>query len=699
MAIGYFNPRPAGGSMGGAVNPRDRYAFDPKTVSAQADNLPPWVIPAIAGAGIGATSLGLWAMHRASGTPYVPGSYSSPNVPFNVGYGNGLGTPPQVAPTSTAMVPTQMGVAPTGTGITVQGPATGGYQTAELLNTAEGQAVAQRMAQARAGMNPTLGSGQLGLNAAPQASLSSGPLGLNSGQLALPQAPPASLGAADAQLALGVAPTATPSYGSGFTMGEAGPVSSAGRPAVTVAELGRAPASTALEPYYGGPGVTSGGATGGGVYGTAAGATSSEIPAALSTGQAAGSLLGGMFSGNMTSGPLARFSGPLAEDAGYLSKFGKSATSGTIARVGLSVGLPYLGSTFGHEFDQRGMTQASQESRGLGRVMGMAGGVAGVPGAIAAAPAYAGTELLSNNQFGNDVLNTVRWSRSGVDINTGKEREINPLAKVATFLNPLTGVVAGINALGQAFGLVDKNREATADTVSDVFGGGESGASKAQAAPLTPEQKAAKVSPESLAATAKDYGLSDAMTQKLLKNYHQQMVMARENASVALPADNEGNVTLDGGQKVAAKDFPGAKQQKDSKGNMVWVTSDPDMVQQKVYDDMRQLIPTLGASQDQEEDFMRKQAVMQSQLEQVLPQLYNPAIWGADPTAQTLAMSESRAIPSRYVQAQALQAQQAYDNQIAQAMQQQQLAAQYPELFGKKSSSSQPATLDAAMAQ
>lgn len=427
------------------------------------------------------------------------------------------------------------------------------------------------------------------------------------------------------------------------------------------------------------------------------GATSSEIPAALSTGQAAGSLLGGMFNGNMTSGPLARFSGPLAEDAGYLSKFGKSATSGTIARVGLSVGLPYLGSTFGHEFDQRGMTQASQESRGLGRVMGMAGGVAGVPGAIAAAPAYAGTELLSNNQFGNDVLNTVRWSRSGVDINTGKEREINPLAKVATFLNPLTGVVAGINALGQAFGLVDKNREATADTVSDVFGGGESGASKAQAAPLTPEQKAAKVSPESLAATAKDYGLSDAMTQKLLKNYHQQMVMARENASVALPADNEGNVTLDGGQKVAAKDFPGAKQQKDSKGNMVWVTSDPDMVQQKVYDDMRQLIPTLGASQDQEEDFMRKQAVMQSQLEAALPTLYDAPSWQGDPYAKQLAMTEARAIPSRYVQAQAIQAQQAYQQQVNQAMVQQQLAAQYPDLFGKKSNSGQPTTIDAAM--
>lgn len=608
MAVGYFNPRPAGGAFGGATT-----VVDPQ-FQAQGQGIPQWLVPAgLATVGAGAIGGGLALRHLNAQVPQA-------SAPFNVGYGNGI----------------------------TQQPGTLAQQQVQQFSA---QALQDRMlAQQQANQF---------VSQAPVTDLGRGisPADIRVNPISIPQG--AGVG------------TGTPSFAS--LMGSNPYAEAAGvSPATSL------PSSTA------------------GIY-NFAGVPSSEIPAALSTGQAAGSLLGGMFNGNMTSGPLARFSGPLAEDAGYLNKFGKSATSGTIARVGLAVGLPYLGSTFGHEFDQRGMTQAGQESRGLGRVMGMAGGAAGVPGAIAAAPAYAGTELLSNNQFGNDVLNTVRGSRSGADITNGQARDINPLAKVASVLNPLAAGAGAINAFGQLTGLVDKNREATADTVSDVFGGGGSGASKAQAAPLTPEQKAARVSPESLAATAKDYGLSDAMTQKLLKNYHQQMVMARENASVALPADNEGNVTLDGGQKVAAKDFPGAKQQKDSKGNMVWVTSDPDMVQQKVYDDMRQLIPTLGASQDQEEDFMRKQAVMQSQLEQVLPQLYNPAIWGADPTAQTLAMSESRAIPSRYVQAQALQAQQAYQQQVNQAMVQQQLAAQYPDLFGKKSNSGQPTTIDAAM--
>jgi len=419
-----------------------------------------------------------------------------------------------------------------------------------------------------------------------------------------------------------------------------------------------------------------------------------QVPAALSTGEAAGGLFKGMFSGQMQSGPLAGLSAPLAEDAGYLSKFGKSAASGGIARIGLGVALPYLGSAVGHEFDQAGMTQAGQESRGLGRVAGLSATVGGVPGAIAALPAYAGTEGLSNTQFGNDVLNTVRGSRSGVDISTGQARDINPLAKVASVLNPLAAGAGAINALGQLTGLVDKNREATADTVSDVMSGG--GGPRANAAPqITPEQRLAQTSPDSLTKLASDYGLSGPMTQKLIKNYNQELVMAKQQGYVTLPVDKDGKV--DGQTKV--EEYPGAKKITDAKGNSKWVSTNPADIQQAVFDRATQLVPSLGHAQDQEEDFFRKQAVMQAQLEAAMPTLYNAPSWAGDPTAQNLAMAEARAIPSRYVQAQAMQQQQAYNNQIAQAMQQQQLAQQYPELFGKKSSSGQPTTLDAAMAQ
>ena len=95
---------------------------------------------------------------------------------------------------------------------------------------------------------------------------------------------------------------------------------------------------------------------------------------------------------------------------------------------------------------------------------------------------------------------------------------------------------------------------------------------------------------------------------------------------------------------------------------------------------------------------MRKQALMQAQLEEAIPQYFGGASWAADPTAQMLAAASIRDIPSRYVQAQSMQTQQGINSQIEQAQIQQMLAQQYPELFGRQSSS-QPATLDAAMAQ
>lgn len=403
-----------------------------------------------------------------------------------------------------------------------------------------------------------------------------------------------------------------------------------------------------------------------------------------------GGLFKGMFGGQMERGPLAGLSGPLAEDAGYMSKFGKSATSGLVARTGLSLGLPYLGDRFANEFNQRGMTQAAQEATSLGRVAGMAGGFGGVPGAIAAVPAYVGTELMSNNQFGNDVLNTVRGSRTGVDINTGKDRDINPLANYASLLNPLTAGAGAINRLAQLTGLVDKGREATADTASDVLGAG--GASAAKAAVVTPEQRLALSSPDALAKVTSDYKLDPAMSTKLLENYRKSVVLATAQGGVQLQVGQDGK--LADGSSVDKK--ANVRKVTDDKGNAVYISSDPADIQEAVYTRSLQEIPLLAQQQSQEEDYMRKQALMQAQLEEAIPQYFGGASWAADPTAQMLAAASIRDIPSRYVQAQSMQTQQGINSQIQQAQIQQMLAQQYPELFGRQSSS-QPATLDAAI--
>lgn len=370
----------------------------------------------------------------------------------------------------------------------------------------------------------------------------------------------------------------------------------------------------------------------------------------------------------------------------------KYAEYGKMGVKGLGKGLGGLAiSTVGNSLaDQLPMdSNARPGIRAMSNVGGAMFALPAIGGGLAATAAVPGVgiaEALSRGSAGNEV------------INAGRNASDNTLANLVTNAIPLLQAEQIGSKLSGLFGgtndnaAIDMNNR-TNDTVFDVLGGGNSNASQAAAPTITPEQRLAQSSPDALTKYASDYGLSDAMTQKLLKNYNQEMVVAKHQGYVTLPVDKDGMV--DGTTK--AEEYPGAKKVTDAKGNATWVTTNPADIQQAVYERAAQLVPTLGASQDQEEEFFRKQAVMQAQLEQVLPQLYNPAIWGSDPTAQTLAMAESRAIPSRYVQAQALQAQQGYDNQVAQAMQQQQLAQQYPDLFGKKSSSSQPATLDAAI--
>lgn len=370
----------------------------------------------------------------------------------------------------------------------------------------------------------------------------------------------------------------------------------------------------------------------------------------------------------------------------------KYAEYGKMGVKGLGKGLGGLAiSTVGNSLaDQLPMdSNARPGIRAMSNVGGAMFALPAIGGglaATAAVPGVGGAEAISRSAAGNEV------------INAGRNASTNPLANLVANAIPVlqwSNIGYKVSDLlnGGDGGINTDNR--TNDTVFDVLGGGNNNAAQAAAPTITPEQRLAQTSPDALVKYASDYGLSGAMTQKLLKNYNQEMVVAKHQGYVTLPVDKDGMV--DGTTK--AEEYPGAKKVTDAKGNATWVTTNPADIQQAVYERAAQLVPTLGASQDQEEEFFRKQAVMQAQLEQVLPQLYNPAIWGSDPTAQTLAMAESRAIPSRYVQAQALQAQQAYDNQIAQAMQQQQLAQQYPDLFGKKSNSSQPTTIDAAMAQ
>ena len=421
------------------------------------------------------------------------------------------------------------------------------------------------------------------------------------------------------------------------------------------------------------------------------GALPTWMGSANTAGTAEQSFLQGLRSNAFLQSPAVDATTAGIEAAPALTGAAKYAEYGKMGLKGLGKGLGGLAiSTVGNSLaDQLPMdSNARPGIRAMSNVGGAMFALPAIGGGLAATAAVPGVgaaEAFSRTGAGNEIINASRNAST------------NPLANFAVNLNPILGGEQAIRKLADLMdggdGGIDLSNR-TNDTVFDVLGGGNK--TNASAAPtITPEQRLAQSSPDALTKYASDYGLSGAMTQKLLKNYNQEMVVAKHQGYVTLPVDKDGMV--DGTTK--AEEYPGAKKVTDAKGNATWVTTNPADIQQAVYERAAQLVPTLGASQDQEEEFFRKQAVMQAQLEQVLPQLYNPAIWGSDPTAQTLAMAESRAIPSRYVQAQALQSQRAYDNQIAQAMQQQQLAQQYPDLFGKKSSSSQPATLDAAMAQ
>lgn len=581
MAVGYFNPRPAGGAFGGATT-----VVDPQ-YQPQSQGLPGWLVPAgLAATGAGAVGGGLALRHLAQNVPVTA------PAPFNVGYGNGI--------------------------------------TQQVGNLAQQQA---NQFSAKAWQDNLLAQQQANqfVSQAPVTDLGRGisPADIRVNPVSIPQGAGAGTGA----------PSMASLYGSNPYADAAG-----------VAPATSLPSSTAgIYNFANAPGVD---ATGAGSNFLNSGALGSDIGGGLAS-----------------------------------KSFGK------IGSIGAAIGIPLASNVLaGHLSDP---TQASNV-RAAGNVAGQGawltpmiaghlgiGGVGTLPGIASAAAGGALAQGFSATDVGNKTINQMR----GQDTGNG----LGDYAAAAA--GGLFGALPLVGRAAEKLGFIDGK---TDNTVADVLGGGgEQPTAKAAAPTITPEQRLAQSSPDALTKYASDYGLSGAMTQKLLKNYNQEMVVARHQGYVTLPVDKDGMV--DGTTK--AEEYPGAKKVTDAKGNATWVTTNPADIQQAVYDRAAQLVPTLGASQDQEEDFFRKQAVMQAQLEQVLPQLYNPAIWGSDPTAQTLAMAESRAMPSRYVQAQALQAQQGYDNQVAQAMQQQQLAAQYPELFGKKSSSSQPATLDAAMAQ
>ena len=579
MAVGYFNPRPAGGAFGGATTVVDPQYQQPPS------GLPGWLVPAgLAATGAGAIGGGLALRHLAQQVP------TATPAPFNVGYGNGL---------------------------------------AQQAGTTAQQQVQQFSAQALQDRLLAQQQAAQFVNQAPVTDLGRGisPADIRVNPVSIPQGAGVGTGT----------PSMTNLYGS--------------------------------NPYAEAAGVAPASSLPGGVSGIYNFANAPGVDVAAGGNNFLNS---GLLGSNI--------------DSGLASKsFGK------FGNIGAAIGIPLASQALaGHLSDP---TQAANV-RAAGNVAGqgawltpmIAGhlGIAGVgtlPGIGAAAAGGALAQGFSATDVGNKTINQMR----GQDTGNG------PADYAAAAAQGLFGALPLVGRAAEKLGFINGS---TDNTVADVLGGGSDNAPKANATPqVTPEQRLAASSPEALTKLASDYGLSGPMTQKLIKNYNQALVMAKQQGAVSLPADKDGKLS-DG---TNAADYPGAKKITDAKGNVQWVTTNPADIQQTVFDQATQLVPTLGASQDQEEDFFRKQAVMQAQLEQVLPQLYNPAIWGSDPTAQTLAMAEARAIPSRYVQAQALQSQQAYQNQIAQAMQQQQLAQQYPELFGKKSSSGQPTTLDAAM--
>jgi len=324
--------------------------------------------------------------------------------------------------------------------------------------------------------------------------------------------------------------------------------------------------------------------------------------------------------------------------------------------------------------------------RSVGNVAGagmMLPFIGGAQTAGAAPLGVGAAEIFSRTAAGNEIINASRNAST------------NPLANFAVNLNPILGGEQAIRKLADLMGGGDggidlSNR--TNDTVFDIFGGERGGAQA-----VTPEQqqqRIAQTSPDALVKVTTDYDLDPAMAARLVENYRKSVVLTTAQGGVPLETTADGKLA-DGS---LASDKPNVRKVTDAKGKTTYISSDPADIQEAVYTRSLQEIPLLAQQQSQEEDYMRKQALMQAQLEEAIPQYFGGASWAADPTAQMLAAASIRDIPSRYVQAQSMQTQQGINSQIQQAQIQQMLAQQYPELFGRQSSS-QPATLDAAMAQ
>ena len=365
----------------------------------------------------------------------------------------------------------------------------------------------------------------------------------------------------------------------------------------------------------------------------------------------------------------------------YAGMAGKGLVRG-LGGVAISTGGNALADMLPQDSNARpGVRAMSNVGGAMFAMPAIGGGLA----ATAAVPGVGAAEAFSRSAAGNEVINAARNAST------------NPLANLAVILNPVLGGELAIRKLADIMGGGDggidlSNR--TDDTVFDVLGGEGGGAPQA----MTPEQqqqRIAQTSPDALVKVTTDYGLSPQMSAKLVDNYRKSMVLAQAQGGIPLTTDKDGKLA-DG---TLAKDKPGVRAVTDSTGKTSYISSDPADIQSALYAESLKEIPLLAQQQSQEEDYMRKQALMQAQLEEAIPMYFGGTSWGADPTAQMLAAASIRDIPSRYVQAQSMQTQQGIESQIQQAQIQQMLAQQYPELFGRQSSSSSPTTLDAAMAQ
>jgi len=411
--------------------------------------------------------------------------------------------------------------------------------------------------------------------------------------------------------------------------------------------------------------------------------------AAASAGESPGFLQG------LKSNALLRNTAPdaMAEGMGAapaLTGAARAKSYAGMAGKGLVRGLGGLAiSTGGNALAD--MLPANSAARPGIRSVGNVGGamfampaIGGLPAALASIPATLGAEGFSRSAAGNEIINASRNAST------------NPLANFAANLNPILGGEQAIRKLADLMGGGDggidtSNR--TDSTVFDIFGP-EGGDAAPAMTPEQQQQRIARTSPDALMKVTSDYDLSPEMSAKLVDNYRKSMVLAQAQGGIPLQVGADGKLS-DG---TLAKDKPGVRAITDAQGKTSYVSSDPADIQEALYAQSLQEIPLLAQQQSQEEDYMRKQALMQAQLEEAIPQYFGGASWAADPTAQMLAAASIRDIPSRYVQAQSMQTQQGIESQIQQAQIQQMLAQQYPELFGRQSSS-QPATLDAAMAQ